>query len=58
MVQMDLFAGQESRCKYKEQMCGHRGKRGVEMNWEIEINTYIHIYTLPCVKLIANKKLL
>ena len=44
MIQMNLFAGQESRCKYREQMCGHRGKRGVETNWEIEINTHISVY--------------
>ena len=27
VVQMNLFAGQEERCRCREQLCGHRGER-------------------------------
>ena len=46
MVQMKLFAGQEQRCRYREQVCGHRMGGGDGMNQE----NGIEIYTLPCVK--------
>ena len=50
-MQMNLFAGQEERCRCKEQMCGHRRWRGIGkgsgLNWEIRIS----IYTLPCAKI-------
>ena len=46
MVQMDLFAGQEWRCRCRERTCGH----GVVVNWEIGID----VCALPCVKQIAS----
>ena len=55
IVQMNQFARQKQRHRCREQMYGHQGgKAGVGMNWEIGID----IYTLICIKLIANKNLL
>ena len=33
MVQMNLFAGQEQKCKYREQTCGRSGGRGGKAGW-------------------------
>ena len=52
MVQMNWFAGQKLRHRYRKQMYGHQGGKleggggGDGMNWEIGID----IYTLICVK--------
>ena len=43
MVQVNLFAGQEWRCRRREWKCGHSGERGGGMGWEL---TYI--YTTMC----------
>ena len=43
MVQVNLFAGQEWRCRHREWTCGHCGERGGGMGWEL---TYI--YTTMC----------
>ena len=56
---MNQFAGQKQRHRSREQTYGHQGGkwRGVGdggMNWEIGID----IYTLICIKQIANKNLL
>ena len=45
MVQLDLFAGQEERCRCKEWTCGHGGEGG----WD-ELGDWDDIYTVPCVK--------
>ena len=45
MVLMDLFAGQQKRCRPREQICGHsEGKKG----WDelISVETYITIYKI------------
>ena len=52
MVQMNLFARQEKRCRRREWVCGHRGWCG--MNWEIGIG----MCAVPCAKQIASGKLL
>ena len=59
MVQMNQFAGQKLRCR--EQTYRHQGRKaagvgggGGVMNWEIGID----MYTLMCIKLMANKNLL
>ena len=46
MVQINLGAGQEQRCRCREQMCGPglQGRGG--MNWE----TGIDVCALPCVR--------
>ena len=62
MVQMNRFAGQKQRHRYKEQTYRHqRGKvaagcggGGGVMHWEIAID----MYTLICIKWITNKNLL
>ena len=59
MVQLNQFAGQKQRDRYREQTYGHQGGKvaggcGGVMNWEIEID----IYTLICIKWITNKNLL
>ena len=60
MAQMNQFAGQKLRHRYREQTYGHhRGKvagggGGGVMNWEIGID----MYTLMCIKLMTNKNLL
>ena len=58
MVQMNRFAGQKLRHRYREQTYGHQGGKvaggGVVMNWEIGI----YMYTLICIKWITNKNLL
>ena len=42
MVQMKLFAGQESRCRHREWTCAHGEKRGVaEMYGKSNKETYI-----------------
>ena len=52
MVQMNRFAGQKLRHRYKEQTYGHQGGKvawgegGGVINWEIGID----IYTLICIK--------
>ena len=52
MVQMNLFAGQEQRCRHREQMC--RPGVGDGINWEIRIN----VCAQPCIKQIASGNLL
>ena len=42
---MNLFAGQEWRCRSKEWTCGHSGGRGTEDRTNRE--NRIDIYTLP-----------
>ena len=58
MVQINWFAGQKLRHRCREQTYGHQGGKatGVAgvMNWEIGIG----MYTLMCIKLMTNKKLL
>ena len=61
MVQMNQFAGQKERHRYREQMYGHQGGKvvgregsGGVMNWEIGID----MYTVICVKWVTNKNLL
>ena len=39
MVQMNLFAGQEQRCRHREGVCGHRGGRG---GWDESGESDIH----------------
>ena len=51
---MNVFAGQEQRCRCRERACGHGGEEGSGMNWEIQID----MYTLLCVKQIASGNLL
>ena len=44
MVLMNVFAGQQWRCRYREQTCGHRewgGRRG----WDIQ-REYITIWKI------------
>ena len=53
MVQMSLFAGQESRQRHREWMCGHRAV-GSGMNREPGID----VFALPCAKQIASGNLL
>ena len=58
MVLMNLFAGQEQRCRLKEQPCGYRGgRRGWDELREQRV-MYIEICTLPYIKQIADGKLL
>ena len=45
MVQMNLFAGQEQRCRCGDQSCGN-GEEGLRMNWRV----WIDVFVLPCVK--------
>ena len=60
MVQVNRFAGQKFRHRYREQTYGHQGGKprggggGGVMNWAIGID----MYTLMCIKLMTNKKLL
>ena len=55
MVQMNLFAKQKYRHRYREQTYGYQGGEGADgMNWEIRID----IYTLLCIKQITNENLL
>ena len=51
MVQMNLFVGQEQRCRRGEQSCGN-GEEGVRKNWEM----WVDVLALPCVKHIASGK--
>ena len=44
VVQMNLFTGQEWRCRHREWVCGDRSGVGDGMNREIETD----IYTLSC----------
>ena len=53
MVQMNLFAEQEERCRHREWVCGH-GVKEDGTNCESSID----MYTLPCLKQIAGGKLL
>ena len=54
MVLMDLFAGEEWRCRRREWTCVHRGEgRG----WE-ERRGGVHIYTLSGVRGRAGEQLL
>ena len=47
MVLMNLFAGQQWRCRHREQTCGHRRWEGEGgMNGETNMETY----TLPYIK--------
>ena len=52
MVQINLFAGQEQRCRHREQTRGHGWGDG--MDWEISIN----VCALPCIKQVASGSLL
>ena len=59
MVQMNWFAGQKVRDRSREQTYGHQGAKaagagGGGMNWAIGID----MYTLMCIKGMANKNLL
>ena len=60
MVQMNQFAGQKLRHRYREQTYGHQGgeaeagEGGGVMNWEIRID----MYTVMCIKWMTNKNLL
>ena len=60
MVQMNWFAGQNLRRRFREETYGHKagkaagGGGGGGMNWEIGID----MYTLMCIKLMTNKNLL
>ena len=53
MVQMDIFAGQEQRCRHREGTCGHRGGGAGGMNWESSSD----VHTPPAVKQVAGGKL-
>ena len=59
-VQLNQFAGQKLRHRYREQTYGHQGGKaaggggGGVMNWMIGID----MYTLMCIKLMTNKNLL
>ena len=46
MVLMNLFAGQQWRCRHGEQTCRHRGEAEGETNGERSME----IYKLPYVK--------
>ena len=46
MVQMNIFVGQEQRCRRRERTCGNGGEGKGGTNWEIRFD----INTLPCVK--------
>ena len=46
MVQMNLYTGQEQRCRHRDGQTRVRGNGADGINCEIGIN----IYTLPCVK--------
>ena len=60
MLQMNRFAGQKLRHRYREQTYGHQGGKAVGfggggvMNWAIGID----MYTLMCIKLMTSKNLL
>ena len=54
MLQMNLFVGQEQRCRRREWTCGHRQVGEGGTNWEIRFDINI----LPCVKQIASGNLL
>ena len=58
MVQMNRFAGQKQRHRWREQTYGHQGGEsgggGDVMSWEIGIDMYTRI----CIKWITNKILL
>ena len=47
MLWMNLFAGQQWRCRHREQTCGHRAGGDGGMNGESSIEAY----TLPHGKL-------
>ena len=49
MALMNPLAGQQWRCRHREQASGHRGRK--EKVGRIEIVQSIEIYTLPNVKL-------
>ena len=54
MLQMNLFAGQDSDADVENRPVGMFGGEEGGANWEIGID----IYVLPCVKLIASGNLL
>ena len=54
MAQINLFAKQKQRHRYREQMSAHKQGRRGGMNWQIEIN----MYTIRCIKQIPDEKLL
>ena len=57
MVQMNLFAKQKQRHRYRKQMYGHQsGEEGHRMYWEIGIDIYTLL--ILCIKLITNGNLL
>ena len=53
MVLMNLFAGQQWRCRHREQTCGHSGGGAGGMDWKSNTETY----TLQYVKQIASGNL-
>ena len=54
MVQINLIAGQEERCRCREERYRHGGGRRSGVSWEIGTD----IYALPCVKHLTNGRLL
>ena len=40
MVLMNLFPGQEWKCRHEEQTCGHSGEGEGGTNWESSLETY------------------
>ena len=59
MVQMNRFAGQKLRHRYREQTYGHQGGKaaGGWGWWCDELASEIDMYTLMCIKLMTNKNL-
>ena len=53
MVLMNLFVGQQFRCRQRKQSCGHSGGKR-----EGGTNTSTDTYTLPCIKQVASGNLL
>ena len=47
IIPMNLTAGQQWRCRHREETCAHRGEGEGGMSWESTIETYI----LPYAKL-------
>ena len=58
MVQMNQFAGQKLRYRYREQKYGHQVGEAVGGGWCVEWAIGIDMYTLMCIKLMTNKDLL
>ena len=59
MVQMNLFARQESRYRHGDQTCGYGGgEERVDELEDYDTHTHTHTHTLPCVKYLASGNLL